>query len=217
MKRNVVVINILTTLIGMLLLNNVCARGGGHCGEESRDLKPYDALMWRMANPNECGKGFFIYQGDVKRIYQSLKPEEQNSQLVTMLIKKHIGELVEHLANEKKTGFTYATNFESYCDSLLFYEEKGFKIPIGKRTRHLLLQERYLERLEDALKELRTTVIRPETHIFRDLNGQSRAESLAIEINWLATEKLDMTLKEIGISKEELEKYLFFSKTLDRK
>ncbi|MFH1183382.1 MAG: hypothetical protein V1690_03920 [Candidatus Moraniibacteriota bacterium] len=199
MKKTVVILVSLAILMSMVFAATACAMrpGGFRCIPKSWDMKnSCDALIWRMANPNECGMDFLGYEREVKGYYGRLQPQEASSDLVKALIQKHIGDLVRHLQNDKVHYFE-AIEHKGYYESLDFFEKQGYEIPVEKPARWYLLQKKYRERFDDIMKELRSPTSKKD---------RNHSNVLAIEALSLA-EKMYKSLGELGSSSKELSSF----------
>lgn len=116
-------------IVAVFVTSTAFARHGGHgCQKQSRNMSPTDALVWTMANPNECDMDFLGYAREIKFNAEKMSDETLQIPIINKLLAKHVGDLERRLS-EGKGEFTYlgALDYNDYYEHIVFFKEKGFK------------------------------------------------------------------------------------------
>lgn len=125
---------ILVVMVAVFITSTAFARhGGSGCQKQSRNMDPTDALIWTMANPNECDMDFLGYARQIKFIVEKMSDDTLEIPIINKLLIKHVGDLERRLS-EGKGEFTYlgALDYEDNYEHLLFFKKKGFKTKLDE-------------------------------------------------------------------------------------
>lgn len=153
MKRIIVLAMIMVTFFSSTCF---AKRGHGHvCSKQSFGMKPADAVIWTMANPNECGMDFLVYSREIKNDFDKLTISEKRKGIMKKLIQKHVDDLEKILT--KKVVYTYsgAFDYEEYYQTLIFFKKNGYKTSIDEIALRMHLQSRYKEACEHIVSVMR--------------------------------------------------------------
>lgn len=168
---------ILVILVAVFVTSTAFARPHGvGCQKQSRNMSPTDALVWTMANPNECGMDFLGYARQIKFIVEKMSDDTLAIPIVNKLLTKHVGD-IERRLSEGKGEFTYfgALDYRDNYEHILFFKEKGFKTEFDDLALLKHLHNKIMDVCAEEEKVMKN-IPRKDREIYRNDIAQMRKQ-----------------------------------------
>jgi len=153
-----IIVTVLVLVAAFTVSTDCFARGGNHhvCGKQSSNMNAADAIVWTMANPNECDMDFLGYSREIKNDFEKLTPAEKKRSLMKKLIQKHVNDLEMVLSKRIVYKYSRAFDYEEYFQTLVFFKRMGYKTSADETALRMHLQNRFKEACEHVVSMMRS-------------------------------------------------------------